>query len=604
VVVAQENLSESAKRIIKSEESVQRGDMLSDPAVGSFSPSSLPSAPLADPIFFVLSSPRSGSSLMQLCLNVHPQLVAGQEITLLMFETLKARKTALDGQFIYGGLAQCFAELWGLESEQVAQERLDSLGDEFWVWQTYQLLQQLSAPRLFVDKTPGNSSQLVTLIRAQMIFDSPMYLHIIRHPYACIASGVELARKFVGASNTTWETVEDEHYTRMNSNCNHFHQLHGRTLGSRFLQVRYEDFVSDPADMTRRICTELLSIPWVEAMQNPYNTEAINTFSGKTSATDPKLLRHKSIDPRQADKWREVAVPQRLKPATVALARLYKYELPDEALQPEVAWLSRSKSPKNNQPRRPPVLCIHDFTGLLWGFSGIVAHLKGNSCIGIRCSERLLDGCSDMCQLASKYLEALPSDLWAEGEHVRIIAYSLGCRVAYWMAVLLEKEGRTVSFVALDGPLCGDVGYPPRMGGAVPLVATYLRHQAGVEECEDHEVLEMFAHAESGQGQGAAFQPVIERVLREGPDAAATCAQFIVLPDEIRSDDLRLHGPVLYICPEKSGQRTNGTLDQAIRQVPQAAVISDVRGSHFNFVTAYAQQVADHLSVWSDWELS
>ena len=60
---------------------------------------------------------------MQLCFNVHPKLAAGQEITLLMFETLKARKDALEGQFVYGGLAQTFKELWRLETEEEYKAR-------------------------------------------------------------------------------------------------------------------------------------------------------------------------------------------------------------------------------------------------------------------------------------------------------------------------------------------------------------------------------------------------------------------------------------------------------------------------------------------------
>ena len=600
IVVKEEDLSESAKRILQSEKLLQGGGLNFDPSgLGGLSPSSIPSAPLADQILFVLSSPRSGSSLLQLCLNVHPQLVAGQEITLLMFETLKARKTALEGQFIYGGLAQCFMELWGLESEQAAQERLDGLGDDFWVWQTYQLLQQLSAPRIFVDKTPGNSSQLLTLIRAQMMFDSAIYLHIIRHPYACISSGVELARDYVGAADVSWEDVEDELYIRINSNCSKFQQIYLPSLGPRFMQVRYEDFVTDPAEMTRRICSELLSIPWMEAMQNPYSSDSIKSFSGKTAATDPKLLRHKSIDARQADKWREVAVPQRLKSATVALAQLYKYELPDEAMRPEVVWLSRAKLAKSSQPSKPPILCIHDFTGLLWGFRGIVTHLKVESCIGMTCSEHLLKGCSDMYQLASKYLEALPSGLWAAGEHIRIVAYSLGCRVAYWMACLLEAQGRVVSLAVLDGPLCGDAGYPARMGGATPLVAVHLRHQTGVEECEDAEMLEMFERANTGEG--AALVPVIDRILKAGTGAAAACARLLELPDQAPQDAPKLQGPVLVISPEKSNQRTNGTIEQVLKCVPQATVIADLRGSHFNFVTLDAEQVARQLAAWSAW---
>ena len=56
---------------------------------------------------------------------------------------------------------------------------------------------------------------------------------------------------------------------------------------------------------------------------------------------------------------------------------------------------------------------------------------------------------------------------------------------------------------------------------------------------------------------------------------------------------------MLVICPHKSQQRTNGTLEQVLKRVPQATVISDLRGNHFNFVTLDAEQVARHLAAWS-----
>ena len=53
-------------------------------ALGTCAP---PPAPLPLPMVFVLSSPRSGSTVFQLSLNAHPQLYAGQELHMLMCAT-------------------------------------------------------------------------------------------------------------------------------------------------------------------------------------------------------------------------------------------------------------------------------------------------------------------------------------------------------------------------------------------------------------------------------------------------------------------------------------------------------------------------------------
>lgn len=84
--------------------------------------------------------------------------------------------------------------------------------------------------------------------------------------------------------------------------------------------------------------------------------------------------------------------------------------------------------------------------------------------------------------VAGRYVRLLPA-----GAHdpVRLIAYSLGCRIAYRMACTLEKMGKIVQLVLLDGPFGPDceappVAYHPRMGGmAKDLIE--LIHSTGKE---------------------------------------------------------------------------------------------------------------------------
>ena len=56
----------------------------------------------------------------------------------------------------------------------------------------YRALVEWSAPRLFCDKSPAYSRD--SLAWAEQLFASALYLSTIRHPVACIASWVELAR--------------------------------------------------------------------------------------------------------------------------------------------------------------------------------------------------------------------------------------------------------------------------------------------------------------------------------------------------------------------------------------------------------------------------
>ena len=60
-------------------------------------------------VLFVLSNERSGSSLLQLCLQVHWSLYAGQELYLLPFSTVDERGTLLPFEMKEVCVRSCWA---------------------------------------------------------------------------------------------------------------------------------------------------------------------------------------------------------------------------------------------------------------------------------------------------------------------------------------------------------------------------------------------------------------------------------------------------------------------------------------------------------------
>jgi len=183
-----------------------RTSIMSSVALGR---ASLPPRRLHRPILLILSSPRSGSSLLQLCLNAHQDLYAGQELYLLMFDTMGERSAALRGSDFEEGLLATIMELQGCALAE-AEAFLTDLGDRCPTWRVYEILQEMCAPRLLVDKTPHNASHALHLKRTHEVFDSPRYIHLLRHPYATIESGLKLQRDVLGGLDSTWERVEQE----------------------------------------------------------------------------------------------------------------------------------------------------------------------------------------------------------------------------------------------------------------------------------------------------------------------------------------------------------------------------------------------------------
>ena len=90
-----------------------------------------------------------------------------------------------------------------------AEAFVADLGEGCATWLVYHELQELCAPRMLVDKTPTNASHPLILRRACEIFTAPYYLHLVRHPYAAIESGVHLQRDILGHLGATWDGMED-----------------------------------------------------------------------------------------------------------------------------------------------------------------------------------------------------------------------------------------------------------------------------------------------------------------------------------------------------------------------------------------------------------
>ena len=518
---------------------------------------------LDHPIIFLLSSPRSGSSLLQLCLNAHPALYAGQELFLLPFETLGERDACLRGTGFADGLVKTIMELRACSRDE-AGAFLDGLGGGCPVWRVYQHLAELAHPRVLVDKTPPNAESLAFLRRAREMFGGrATYLHLVRHPYACISSGVQLARDTLGGHGATWQALE-AHWVETNAAVADFLAQVAGEAPARTLT--YELLVTDPPAATRLVC-EALGVPWEAAMVNPYDTDAVRSFepASRVAVTDPKLLRRRALEARHAETWREVLLPQPLGVAAKALALSLGYELLPE-LPDGLEWLTRSHAAAG----APPIVCIHDFTGGVGAFRAL-APLLHAPCLGIGCTARVLRGAPSHHELASRYLRMLPSNLWPDGTPARLVAYSLGCRTAHRMASALEAAGRSVRLVLLDGPIGGggSVGHAPRL-------------------------------AQLAASPFEALPEPLQRALRAaGGDARQIAAELLALADtdpEGASFITPCDGTrVLYVAASSGENVRNGTMQNALRTRPHATC-HQVDGTHFDFMQRSANELAQLIN--------
>ncbi|MBX7222441.1 MAG: amino acid adenylation domain-containing protein [Blastocatellia bacterium] len=279
---------------------------------------------------FVLSSPRSGSTLFRVMLAGHPELFSPPELHLLSYNTMGERCQALGVTGMGSGLQRSFMELLELSIEEGRNFIEDLTRRDLPVRDVYQALCDLAVPRLLVDKTPMNAASMEGLLHAEALFEAPLYVHLIRHPYSVVESYVRNRfDKIFGGAEGDPARIGEQVWEVSNSNITKFFQSISPNRG---LVVRYEDLVANPEREMRRVC-EFLSIPFHAALLQPYEgdrmTQGLHIKS--KGIGDPNFHNHQTIEAELGEVWRSIQLPHNLKAATAVLARSFGYELPHEA---------------------------------------------------------------------------------------------------------------------------------------------------------------------------------------------------------------------------------------------------------------------------------
>ena len=293
------------------------------------SPHSVPKQKIDRPIAFILSSPRSGSTLLRVMLAGHPDLVSPPELHLLPFNTMGERERELATSYLGEGLQRALMELKGIDAAQAQQLLKDLVAKDTSIAEVYQMLQQLAGDRLLIDKSPTYASDLDNLYTAEATFSNAKYIHLVRHPYAAIESFARMRMdKLLGAGDSNPYELAETIWTQSNQNVLDF----ARTIDpNRVLLVHYEELVAQPETVQQRIC-EFLEIPFRPEVLNPYegNRMTDGVSNASMSIGDPNFSNRKQIDPQLAHVWREISLPALLDYPTRDTAALLDYELPQE----------------------------------------------------------------------------------------------------------------------------------------------------------------------------------------------------------------------------------------------------------------------------------
>jgi amino acid adenylation domain-containing protein len=282
------------------------------------------------PAVFVLSPPRSGSTLLRVMLGGNPRLFAPPELELLGFDTLAERRAAFPGRnsFWLEGATRAVMEVrrcGAEEAEQLLAEMENAGGT---TWEVYRRLQEWIGDRILVDKTPSYALDLSVLRRAEEVFTQARYIHLLRHPYAMIRSFEEAKLDQVFFRHPHSFSRRDLAELIWLVSQQNVLQFLAEVPPERQLRVRFEDLVSAPEAVLRGIC-DFLEVEYHADMAEPYKeksarmTDGIHAWSRMLG--DVKFHQHSRVDRAAAERWRDLAAEDSLSDATWKMAERLGY---------------------------------------------------------------------------------------------------------------------------------------------------------------------------------------------------------------------------------------------------------------------------------------
>ncbi|RPH55963.1 hypothetical protein EHM82_04295, partial [bacterium] len=401
---------------------------------------------------FVLSPPRSGSTLLRVMLAGNPRLFAPPELELLGFDTMGERAAELSGRFGLWreGAVRAVMEALGCGLEEAGEilERMEE--DDAPVRDLYRRLQEWTAGRTLVDKTPSYSLDRSILERAEEVFEEPLYLHLLRHPYGTIASFEEakLEQVFFRPAHSFQRRQLAELIWQV-SHHNILGFLDGVPAG-RQLRVRFEDLVRRPRAELERI-SAFLGVPFEEGMLDPYAGAEKKMTDGVHAASrmlgDVKFHTHAMVDPGVADRWKTVYRRDFLSEGTRRLARGLGFH---DTAEPEGTERFSSLVQLRAGGPAPPLFLIHPIGGSAFCYRDLAFQMDadrpiyGLQSVGLSPQHEPHETVEAM---AAGYLEEVRR-VAPEGPY-HLSGWSLGGVVAFEMAQRLAAEGERVGVLAL-----------------------------------------------------------------------------------------------------------------------------------------------------------
>jgi len=242
---------------------------------------------LGQNLIFIISQPRSGSTLLQRVLAGNDEVVTSSEPWLLLHPVYGRREEGITTD--YGADWALLGVNEFLENYTDGPEVYDD-GIRAFAQKIYANSLTRGGGSWFLDKTPRYLMIVDDLLR---LFPAAKFIFLFRNPLSVLASVVNSQ---ISHDLSTLERFREELLDGPEA------MLRGvQQLGSKAISLRYEDFVTAPEKHTRQICDEL-GIPYQDGMVEYSNTPAVEGFMQDRTG----IAKHDRPTEDSLDSWKQL----------------------------------------------------------------------------------------------------------------------------------------------------------------------------------------------------------------------------------------------------------------------------------------------------------
>jgi sulfotransferase family protein/thioesterase superfamily protein len=408
---------------------------------------------------FVLSPPRSGTTLLRTMLGSHPALFAPPELQLLNFDTLRQRRRVLsngrDDFWLQGSVRALMAlHECDADSAYAYMERFERA--DWSVQQFYRHLQGQLHGRTLVDKTPMYALDPAALRRAEEAFEEPRYIHLVRDAGAAVESFLE-AKLHVffppffteppglpprQLAEAVWDVSHENITTFL-----------GEIDTTRTHRVFFDELARKPVE-TMRALSAFLDIPFIAETADPYQHDPRSIMTDPVHSNarmlgDVKFQQHVRVRGERADRHSDSPAGV---PLGVATHRI-QTRLHAARVRPLSSHAVRVRPPSSlvtlqAEGTLPALFLLHPAGGGVSCYQHLVAGLPPGPQIRAYRSVMGEDRRpGSLAELATKYLRDLRR-AQPQGPY-HLCGWSFGGILAFEMAAQLVAAGEQVAFLAL-----------------------------------------------------------------------------------------------------------------------------------------------------------